>query len=419
MLRRFILWILLLLLISILTFSRITVTFMTQWTGVEYQVIASMAKKFNSIQDKYEVKILSVSNIAEKFLTSLAAGNPPDILHANDQYVAQLVAMGAIEPINDIEKYGVNLDEYREEALEAINYQGNLYAVPIKLDIFGIFWNKDIFEEAGLDPDVPPSSLNELVRYAKKLTKYDENGDIEVLGFDPGYNDKWTWPHVWPYYFGGSLIDKDGNITANASECIEAYEWFQKLSRIYGTRNMLEKFVGGYGPYWSASNQFVNGRVAMIFSGDWLAKIIDLYNPKMNWGFAPFPSKDGKARAYAEIDIAVIPKGAKHVEGAKRFLAFISKPENTLKFLVPVSVLKEDYVNKYKSAMIPFPHRDLFQRVAKEVRLFFAPATPVWQEYLTHLTTAFLDVLFLRTSPTKALNDVQKKVSKALKMMGM
>ena len=411
--------VLLILFLFSMAFSRTVVTFMTQWTGPEYQVIASMAEKFNSIQDEYEVKILSVSNIAEKFLTSLAAGNPPDILHANDQYVAPLVAMGAIEPINDIEKYGVNLDEYRKEALEAIKYKGDLYGIPIKLDIFGIFWNKDLFKKAGLDPDNPPTSLNELMEYAKKLTEYDQNGDIKTLGFDPGYNDKWTWPHVWPYYFGGSLIDKDGKITANAPECVEAYKWFQKLSELYGTKDMLEKFVGGYGPYWSASNQFVSERVVITFSGDWLAKIIDLYNPEMNWGFAPFPSKDEKPRAYTEIDIAVIPKGAKHVDGAKKFLAFVSKPENTLKFLVPVSVLKEDYVNKYRNAMISFPHRDLFQKIAGGVRLFFAPATPVWQEYLTHLTTAFLDVLFLRTTPIDALNDVQKKVSKALKMMSM
>jgi len=416
-LKRIFLIVLLMFIVS-LVFSRTTITFMTQWTGPEYQVIASIAEQFNSIQNEYEVEIVSVSNIAEKFLTSLAAGNPPDILHANDQYIAPLVAMGAIEAINDIKKYGVNLDEYREEALEAIKYQGQLYGVPIKLDIFGIFWNKDFFKAAGLDPDVPPSSLEELMEYAKKLTKYDQNSDIKVIGFDPGYNDKWTWPHVWPYYFGGNLIDKEtGAITANDSGCVEAYEWFQNLSKMYGTREKLEKFVGGYGPYWSASNQFVSGLAAITFSGDWLAKIIDLYNPQMNWGFAPFPSKDGKSRAYTEIDIAVIPKGAKHIDGAKKFLAFVSKPENVLKFLVPVPTLKESYINKYKDAMTPFPHRDLFMNVSKKVQFFFAPTTPVWQEYLTHLTTAFLDVLFLRKSPEKTLNDVQKKVMKALEMM--
>jgi len=402
-----------------LVFAFTTVTFMTDWTGPELQVITSIANQFNSIQNEYKVKIVSVSNIAEKFLTSLAAGNPPDILHANHQYIAPLVAMGAVESIDDITKYGLNLKEYREEVLKSAEYHGHLYAVPMKLDIFGLFWNKNLFKKAGLNPNDPPLTLKELKEYAKKLTEYDSNGNIKVLGFDPGYNSKWTWSHVWPYYFGGTLInEKTGAITANSSLCIESYEWLRGLSKMYGSEKQLEKFVGGYGPYWSNSNPFVSGKVAMTFGGDWIAKIIDIYNPKMEWGFAPFPSAKGKLMAYTEIDMAVIPKGAKHMKGAKEFMAFVAKPKNLLKFLTPVPVLKKEYVEKYENAIVPYPHRNLFVKIFQKVHLFFAPTTPVWQKYDALLKDALLNILFLRTSPQVALNNVQMKMKRALEMMG-
>ena len=410
---------LLLFCISSLFFARTTVTFMTDWTGPELNVITSIAEQFNSSQNKYTLKVVTVSNLAEKFLTSLAAGNPPDILHANHQYIAPLVAMNAVEPIDDVTKYGANLNEYREEVLKSAQYHNHLYAIPMKLDIFGLFWNKELFEKAGLDPDHPPATLEELKEYAKKLTKRDPNGDIKLLGFDPGYSDKWTWAYVWPYYFGGKVVDeKTGAITANSPICIKSYEWFQDLSKMYGTKEQLEKFVGGYGPYWSASNPFIAGKVAMTFGGDWIAKIIDLYNPTMKWGFSWFPSADGSAKAYTEIDMAVIPKGAKHVKGAKEFLAFLSKPQNLLKFLTPVPILKEEYVKKYEKFMVTYPHRKLFTQIFDKVHLFFAPTTPVWQKYNDFLKSAFLDVIFLRTSPKDALNTVQEKMKRVLQMMG-
>lgn len=79
--------VLLVMLFVVLAFSKPVVEIWVTWTGDEYKAIENLVKKFNQSQEEYIAKVISVSNLAVKFTTALAAGNPPDLIHANDQYI--------------------------------------------------------------------------------------------------------------------------------------------------------------------------------------------------------------------------------------------------------------------------------------------------------------------------------------------
>ena len=61
--------------------------------------------------------------------------------------------------------------------------EGRYYGIPYTVDLSGLVWNKELFREAGLDPERPPETWDELIEYAQKLTKTNDSGEVEQYGF--------------------------------------------------------------------------------------------------------------------------------------------------------------------------------------------------------------------------------------------
>ncbi len=402
--------ILLMTFLVVLAFSRSVVEIWVTWTGDEYRIIEDLVKKFNQSQEEYTAKVISVSNLAVKFTTALAAGNPPDLVHANDQYIAPIVAMGGFMPLDDM---NVNLEQFQDFVVESVKYNGHIYAFPIKVSIFGIWWNKDVFKKAGLDPDKGPQSLEELVEYSKKLTKYDEEGNLVRWGFDP-LVPQWNWPYVWVYHFGGKLIDPEtGNITIDSPEAVKTFKWVLDYLKNFGMEK-VEKFRGGYGPYWSASNPFVSGKLAIFYDGDWVTHVFRLYAPDAELGFAPLPSIDGKKRCYVEVDVFSIPVGAKNVEGAKKFLEFLSKPENLIKLSGgQLSPLKEEYTPSSFFKKRRYSRK--IMEVLKESEMFFCPKFPLWHLYLEEMDNAVEEMQAGTMSVEEALKTIKRNLERRMR----
>ncbi len=394
---------------TVLVFSKSTVEIWVAWTADEFKPIKELVDKFNSSQDEYEAKVLSVSNLAAKFTTALAAGNPPDLIHANDQYISPVVAMGAFIPLDDLVDYGI----FKDSVVKAVEYQGHIYGLPIKVNIFGLWWIKETFKKAGLDPNRGPSTLDELVEYAKKLTVFDEEGNLVRWGFDPLVPD-WDWPYVWVFHFGGKLIDpKTGEPTIDSPEAIEAFKWIKEYIDSFGFEK-VKKFRGGYGPYWSASNVFLTGKLAIFYDGDWVTYAARRYAPEVELGFAPLPSADGVRRCYSEVDIFSIPVGAKNVDGAKAFLRFLSKPENLIVLSKgQISPLKEKYTPEWF-----YQKRKYARSLEKEIEkceIIFCPKFPLWHLYLDEIRSAADEIQSGTSSVEDALYSAKRNIIRRLR----
>jgi len=110
-------------------------------------------------------------------------------------------------------------------------WKTGIYALPFETDIRLLFYNKDLFVKAGLDPNRPPKTWNELWQYADKITKKDSKGDYEVLGFNPMYAQSYFWMYVWGN--GGDFLDKDGNLVVNSPIVVKSLtEWKQMVDRL-------------------------------------------------------------------------------------------------------------------------------------------------------------------------------------------
>ena len=186
-----------------------------------------------------------------------------------------------------------------------------------------LFYNKNIFKDAGLDPNKPPATLDELVADAVKTAQHDSAGNItsEGLAVDMAAQDHQWWREVLVRQFGGVPYTDDYRKVAYDDEHgLAALKWYADLTTVHK--------VGQSGFMDEAQAAFKGGRAAMVIDGSFrlgsFSQIKDF-----DWGVAELPEKDGIKSNYVSYwvnGIAANSSGDK-LKAAEKFLTYITSPE--------------------------------------------------------------------------------------------
>jgi ABC-type glycerol-3-phosphate transport system substrate-binding protein len=401
--------------------GRVRVCYWEKWTGFEGEAMRKVVEAFNRSQDRIFVDMLTVSEIDRKLLLATAGGVPPDVVGLWSANLSAFADRQALLPLDDrLKRYGITRRDYIPAYWDLCEYQGHMYALPTTPGSLALHWNKKLFREAGLDPERPPRTIEELDQYSQRLTKRDRNGRLVQVGFMP--NEPGWWDYDWGYYFGGSLWNGKDRITCDCPENIRAYEWTRSYSRKYGVGNVT-LFRSGFGNFSSPQNAFLSGKVAMELQGVWMGNFIDKYAPGMEWGAAPFPypgdRPDLSQVGYVECDTISIPVGAKHPEEAFEFIRFVNS-QRGMELLclgqrkhTPLARVSGEFIRRH-----PNPYLEVFIEVAKRPRTFSSPKTPIWSEYQNEMSAAFDEIWLGTSSAAEALGRVrvrmQGKLDRAL-----
>ena len=167
-------------------------------------------------------------------------------------------------------------------------YEERLYAMPFLLVVNVLYYNKRAFAAAGLDPNRPPRTLEELAEDAIKLTRRDAQGRITQLGIAPP-SDAASF-FLISSLFGGSLVDPaTGRITTDDPANIAAARWYKNLVDRLGGIEQVQAFTSGFGQYQGPNNPFFVGKVAMMVSGEFTPYWIGRYAPQLPYGIAAIP----------------------------------------------------------------------------------------------------------------------------------
>ena len=146
------------------------------------------------------------SQADEKLLTAVAGGTPPALHYADRFTVPQFAHEGFFTEITDLaEAAGVTKDLYFDFAWDETVYKGGIYALSFDTDTRALWYNKDIMAEAGVDPESPPTNLDELRTVTEALTTREDTGAIDRYGFNPIYDQAWLY--TWGFGFGGEFQD--------------------------------------------------------------------------------------------------------------------------------------------------------------------------------------------------------------------
>jgi multiple sugar transport system substrate-binding protein len=245
------------------------------------------------------------AEMVQQYLLAASTNNLPDIAYIDNSDVAQLAAAGFLTPVADI---GMSLAGF-VPALQGLgNYEGTDYAVPSLNNTVALYYQKALFEAAGLEP---PTTWAELKATAKTLT----SGDTYGLVF-PGINNEQGTFHTSPFIWSNG-----GNFeTLNSAENVETMNFLRGLIEEGSVSQSVVTFA-----IPDARDQFIAGRAAMMVGGSWLLPQLDPHT-ELNYGVVPMPVPEGKARGVPTGGELWVISVTANKEAAKTMLECVSDP---------------------------------------------------------------------------------------------
>lgn len=153
----------------------ITIDFWNSWTGPDGDTLVAKVEEFNEVNEwGITVNMDISSEFSEKLATTLPTGDcaPLILMGTGDRFRYSDYLL----PIDDIwENTSLVEADFNPNAIEVCKTDDVLYAVPFQQSLYYMYWNKTLFEQAGLDPEAPPQNFEEWAEYASKITNPDAN----------------------------------------------------------------------------------------------------------------------------------------------------------------------------------------------------------------------------------------------------
>jgi sn-glycerol 3-phosphate transport system substrate-binding protein len=251
------------------------------------KVIDGLVGDFNKTHPDIQVTATYTGNYdvtLQKIQASKLAGTLPDVAVTEISSVPVLAALGAAQPIDELiassgdKKF---LDRFWPSMLLNCTYGGKVYGVPFQRSTPVMYYNKDAFSEAGLDPERPPVTWDELISVAQKLTTR-EGERTTRWGIElPLEAFNWFY-YALTYANGGETLSTDGTkVLWDEPKNIEALQFWHDLVNKY-------KVTPAYTPWNDGPQEFAAGKTAMVWHSTG-SQAFMRQNVKFHWGLGRIP----------------------------------------------------------------------------------------------------------------------------------
>lgn len=263
-----------------------TVVRLSGWASSpsETALLESLLYKFSVENPDILVKYEPITgDYKQALLTSIAGGVEPDIYYVDIFWWLELATNDALLPLDDLmAASGVKKDEFIPALVDAFTYDGKLYGIAKDFNTLGMFYNKDLFDKAGLDYPTDDWTWDDLKQAAQKLTDLSD-ANKPVYGFctppDPG-----RFP-AFVFQNGGTVMTPDfKDITLDSEAAIAAAEFYTSF-RAEG----IGAIPSDLGEGWQGT-LFGKGQCAMVYEGGWLIPYLRDQFPGTKYGVVMPPA---------------------------------------------------------------------------------------------------------------------------------
>jgi len=297
----------------------ITVTYWRSLTGAKGEVQDELVQRFNESQDRVVVDVQyqgEYGELVEKLLAAIAADDLPDIVLLDSPFVVLFAKDGILTPLDDLaadKDKGLDLDNLMQGLLSDGYFKGKLYALPLMRSTPLLYYNRDMFAEAGL-PDRVPETWDEFKEFCDKLTTEERMGVSYTMGRTSAH---WYFQAAI-YAYGGEVSDEDFNMLLTGPEAVAAAQLWQDTVFKYKTGKAGVDEGGSHG-------DFLNHRVGMVFgSTGSMGGLIEKSDFRLGAGMIP-----AQVRRMVPVGGSVIAMTSKEKakqEAAWEFMKFMVQP---------------------------------------------------------------------------------------------
>ena len=300
----------------------VTIKWFMRWDqsrveNVALPVIAEFEAANPNITVEFE-NIGSGSEYYQKLQTSIAGGTVADVFYPATHIAYSLASKGAIQPIDDLAAAsGMDMSQFDQNILELYQIDGEQQCLPIDTASLVVFYNKDLFDAAGVAYPEAGWTWDDFLETAKALTTDDEGTD-KVFGVETFVN---YWPMMVWSETGHNVFDDARNPTEfliNNPESIAAMQWLADLSVVHGVMpDAVQR--ADIGDMFSAQ------KAAMNVVGHWrVPRYSDL--GEFNFGFAELPVGPTGPLNRADGSCFAVSAASEHPEEAWKFVQFLAGP---------------------------------------------------------------------------------------------
>ena len=262
-----------------------------------YTDIFETYRKLNPNIKEVTYRRFSQDTYEKELIEALASGQGPDIFLIHNNWLPSFADKILPAPVDVFSE-----QKFRSDFVDVCAHDfvanGAIWAAPLSVDSLGLYYNKDLFNEAGIT--APPKDWNEFLTDAQRLTKISNGREITqsgaALGTAYNINRATDVLNMLMLQSGADMIDDNGNITMGDAKIVNNATYFPAQSAL----TFYTQFAQSSSPYYTWNSRqhysidaFSEGKAAMMFNYSWHLQTIQDKAPKLNFAVASVPQFPG------------------------------------------------------------------------------------------------------------------------------
>ncbi|MFJ8857199.1 extracellular solute-binding protein [Streptomyces sp. NPDC102451] len=376
----------------------------TSNVGSEDKVFKKIAEGFEKKHPKVDVKYVNVpfGEAQNKFKNAAQAGSgAPDVIRSEVAWTPEFADLGYLAPLDGTAALK-DQDDFLKQAAASTKYKGKTYAVPQVIDSMGIFYNKKMFADAGVEP---PAKIADLKSIAKKIKDKTGKTGLYLRGDDSYYFLSFL------YGEGGDLVDADAKtVTVDNAEGVKA---FGVVKDLVESGTAKTDATDGWENMMSA---FKNGDVAMMINGPWA--VADTltgkeFTDKANLGISTVPAGSAAQGAPQGGHNLGVYAGSKNLDASYAFVDYMTSVESQAQTAGELNLLPTRTSAYSKKEAVDSEIVQFFKPVVESS--VERPWIPETGSLFAPLNVEYTKVLTGQTTPEKAAKATGDSYRKLLK----